>query len=630
MSHKRIRCVDSLADRRALYVRFYDFIINVFCRTRQKIRHTGRQSKGHLLLRAPLCMFFGIVMFMELVAYLYVRLAVAALEYVFARRKRSGVKLHRLRRAARTFEEYMEICRQIDIDEGRDKWKYRPQSQHYDHQLLQTALRRIRLARSESNVRELMEALCMNRNYGGMMNLELYTKTWSGTKLLIEEYTDEVVTSLQWLSDVEIQEGSHLHVERQMYFQKAKAEFGNSALLLSGGAMMGLYHFGICKALLNAGVLPRILSGTSAGSVVGSIIATRNDDELKEIFADTTELHRRFGEHGPFWGGKFYQMKQALKNGAMYPFANFYDKILWFTRDMTFLEAYEVSGRVFNITCTPTKTNVKHHPPHMLNHITAPHVPIAYAVCASSCVPFLMEPVTIMERVKEDQPHHGPTRYMKTEEGKYIERPFLESVDDISGVRMRDGTFESDIPLLHMAHSFNSQFNIVSQVNPHVVPFFFNNIGEAGKPLRSWYNKGGWRGGFILSLAELWLKEDMRKNLKIIGATRILFDVLGVDWSHLWLQESFGEITLTPQMSLQYFWDMWKVTENLPSTPAGKAELDSKILESERNVWKAIPMTRNRMRIQNVLDDACVKHAHYGPSTFQVFTPHKLLGQREG
>ena len=44
-------------------------------------------------------------------------------------------------------------------------------------------------------------------------------------------------------------------------------------LALSGGSVRGLAHIGVAKALTDAGVRPGLISGTSAGSVIGAAIA---------------------------------------------------------------------------------------------------------------------------------------------------------------------------------------------------------------------------------------------------------------------------------------------------------------------------------------------------------------------
>ncbi len=53
--------------------------------------------------------------------------------------------------------------------------------------------------------------------------------------------------------------------------------------MLSGGASLGLYHMGVLKTLIENDLLPRVVSGASAGSIVASLMATRNDSECKAL-----------------------------------------------------------------------------------------------------------------------------------------------------------------------------------------------------------------------------------------------------------------------------------------------------------------------------------------------------------
>ena len=48
--------------------------------------------------------------------------------------------------------------------------------------------------------------------------------------------------------------------------------------------MLGNYHFGAVRALLETGLLPHIISGTSAGGVIGAMLCTRTNEKLlKEL-----------------------------------------------------------------------------------------------------------------------------------------------------------------------------------------------------------------------------------------------------------------------------------------------------------------------------------------------------------
>ena len=41
---------------------------------------------------------------------------------------------------------------------------------------------------------------------------------------------------------------------------------------LSGGAYLGYYHMGVIRALFEEGLLPRVISGASAGSIMAAVI----------------------------------------------------------------------------------------------------------------------------------------------------------------------------------------------------------------------------------------------------------------------------------------------------------------------------------------------------------------------
>jgi NTE family protein len=68
-------------------------------------------------------------------------------------------------------------------------------------------------------------------------------------------------------------------------------------IALGGGGSRGFAHLGVLKALNERGIYPEIISGTSAGSIVGSLYAAGyTPDEIhvllkKKKFADLTKIH---------------------------------------------------------------------------------------------------------------------------------------------------------------------------------------------------------------------------------------------------------------------------------------------------------------------------------------------------
>ncbi len=64
-----------------------------------------------------------------------------------------------------------------------------------------------------------------------------------------------------------------------------KIEEYNTGIVLSGGAVRGFAHLGVLKALHEADIFPDIISGVSAGSIVGAFYADGNEpDEILELF----------------------------------------------------------------------------------------------------------------------------------------------------------------------------------------------------------------------------------------------------------------------------------------------------------------------------------------------------------
>ena len=57
--------------------------------------------------------------------------------------------------------------------------------------------------------------------------------------------------------------------EKRTFLKGIYKNYGRSALCLSGGAGFGYYHLGVVRALLQAGVLPTVITGTSAGALMG-------------------------------------------------------------------------------------------------------------------------------------------------------------------------------------------------------------------------------------------------------------------------------------------------------------------------------------------------------------------------
>ncbi|EEB91398.1 hypothetical protein MPER_10245 [Moniliophthora perniciosa FA553] len=192
---------------------------------------------------------------------------------------------------------------------------------------------------------------------------------------------------------------------------------------------------------------------------------------------------------------------------------------------ITFAEAFARTGRILNIFVIPADRN---SPTRLLNYVTAPDCVIWSALLASAAVPGILNPVVLMQKLKD---------------GTVVPWEFSS--------KFKDGSLRVDIPIQSLNLFFNVTFPVVSQVNPHVHLFFFAPRGSAGKPVAHSKSKG-WRGNFLLSAVEQWLKHELTKNFKVIRDLELLPTVLGQDWSSVFLQRFDGAVTIWPRTRLWY------------------------------------------------------------------------------
>ena len=100
---------------------------------------------------------------------------------------------------------------------------------------------------------------------------------------VINDYLDEVSASLNLLCKSNVKQLPPMRKRR--FLKRAARSFGRSALLLSGGASLGLFHIGVIDELETQGLLPRVVTGSSAGSIMAGILATHTDTELEALQA---------------------------------------------------------------------------------------------------------------------------------------------------------------------------------------------------------------------------------------------------------------------------------------------------------------------------------------------------------
>ena len=113
-----------------------------------------------------------------------------------------------------------------------------------------------------------------------------------GTKYVIEEYLDAIVQSMNVVLRLKPrtdEEHDDLSIDNKLaFFSETRHAFGRSALMLSGGGAHGFYHAGVIKALVENNLLPNVIAGSSAGSILAGAIGVRNDDEALDFLSGSS------------------------------------------------------------------------------------------------------------------------------------------------------------------------------------------------------------------------------------------------------------------------------------------------------------------------------------------------------
>lgn len=246
----------------------------------------------------------------------------------------------------------------------------------YDRELLKARFSHLLKVREQGNVAEMVYSLRtdMLRNLGNMSNKDLY-KDRAEIPKPIHDYITEVTLQLQYITHYQF---ADFTVEDKLSFlRETRHAFGRTALVLSGGGSLGAFHVGVVKVLHQQNLLPRVLSGSSVGALICSIVCTRSADELTELMEKFCFLDLTF-----FSNSSSPQiLKHVISKGSLHDIGFLAYRLRALLGDYTFQEAYEKSGRVLNICVTAANTN---EPPKLLNYLTAPNVVIWSAVAASS------------------------------------------------------------------------------------------------------------------------------------------------------------------------------------------------------------------------------------------------------
>ncbi len=280
---------------------------------------------------------------------------------------------------ALSYGDWRRHAEELDRLEGHEAWKVDPSSTDYDVELVRARLEQLDEARRAGDVERMLFLVrtSLTRGLGDMGNARLYRRSHVGTKVLIERYINSALATLDAIL-AKSARASYKAMDTRSMLERmlsARQAFGRSAMLLSGGAMLGLNHIGVLKALWEAELLPRIISGASAGSIVAAVLCTTTDEEIPTLLREFP--YRDLAVFDREDDGVLRRFARLLKVGAVLDISHLTVALREFLGDITFQEAYNRTRRILNICVSSASM---YELPRLLNYVTAPNVLIWSAV----------------------------------------------------------------------------------------------------------------------------------------------------------------------------------------------------------------------------------------------------------
>jgi TAG lipase/lysophosphatidylethanolamine acyltransferase len=293
---------------------------------------------------------------------------------------------------ARRFEEWEAAAYHLDELHSYDLWRQNATSKYYNHRLIHQRLIAIIQAHDDCDILGLIAILRSGlvRNLGNITASRLFNRAYAGTKLLIEDYVTHVAYAIEYLTQYPTAASSDAGLTNQTkldVLHDTRQAFGRSVLVLQGGAIFGLCHLGVVKALHLRGLLPRIIAGTATGALIAALVGVHTEDELLDFLngknidltAFANRPYRR-GNSSQGWMQTLTRRVQRWWNEGHFLDVNVLEQLLRTNiGDLTFEEAYTKTKRVLNITVT---TSGGGGVPNLLNYLTAPNVVrLLYILC---------------------------------------------------------------------------------------------------------------------------------------------------------------------------------------------------------------------------------------------------------
>jgi TAG lipase / lysophosphatidylethanolamine acyltransferase len=484
-----------------------------------------------------------------------------------------------------TYETWYGLQSDLDAIRGVDDWAVVDRHDRYDWQILRTLKRDLERCRRLGDERGLCSQLRAqsSRNMCRVLTPALYRRSKIQTKKLIHDYVSEVRQCIVYLGErSSVTNGAASVVpaqEKRQVIIDMRTTLGRTSLVLQGGAMISMVHLGVVKALYEQRLLPRIITGTSSGALIAAHVCITKDEDLLGVleathinldaFTRPRSAHATNGVSSWLNSSFLATIRRRYRRYRTSHHVFDIDVLQECTRDnlgdITFEEAYAMTGRILNITIAMSEVTGT---PQLLNYLTAPHVLVRSAVVAS---------------IATSKAMYAPVQLLCKDPAGDIVMYFAADFSE-KDHNHRHSTVHPEAPLTRIGELFNVNHFIVSQSRPYVAPFIqLQRFADRHQPL-------GLLVRFNLSEWLHWLEVLNQFNMLPTFLQRILMDEV-VPTLAAW-----SKVSITPELG-------WMDLLRTFDTPTPD-KLQQWSARGEKCTWPYICELKVRCEIELELDAA--------------------------
>ena len=447
------------------------------------------------------------------------------------------------------------------------------------------------------------------RNLGNITTPKLFNRAYAGPKARILEYIADVKDAIRYVTQLPTEQSYDSGWTSQTkldLLHDTRQAFGRTTLVLQGGAMFGLCHLGVVKALHLRGLLPRIITGTATGALIAALVGIHTEDELLDFLnGDGIDLTAFARHNHEVAGGE--EREALVTKGAVGILETSLRRLRRFIRtgyfldanvleecvranvgELTFEEAYARTKRVLNITVA---TSGRGGVPNLLNYLTAPNVVsnTSYPLRTSADRTRLIWSAALASNASTTVHYRPNSLLCKDETGAIV--PWLavpSPQGQITFQHWKTASYslnERESPLSRLAELFNVNHFIVSQARPYIAPFLRNDQQHPDNPRQA-------RRRSVFGFLTRLMTQEIHHRLSQMDS----LGVLPTPIRRLLVDETIpgAGLTLVPDLAPS---DFLKLLE----TPT-KESIEYWILHGERSVWPAVSALQTRCTIEIELD----------------------------